>query len=270
MFSGFMLDTWLAATLVALVAGPVGFFVAIRGSAFAAHAVPHGAFGGAAAAVLAGVNTLIGLAVFAVAGALGIGRLARRGRGDVATALTLVLLLATGALLLSLSGGYGPSVYALLFGEVLGVSRTELLPIAGLGVACLAALAVLYRPLIYQSVLPEVSEARGMGQARMDTAFLLVVALATTMTVPIVGVLLMFSLLLGPAATARSFTSRPHAALAGAVVLALAIVWSSIALSYATNWPIGFFVATLGALGYAAGRGWARLGPTSRSARSAG
>ena len=257
MFSALMANTWLAATVVAVVAGVVGFFVVLRGATFVAHAVPHGAFGGAAGAVLLALNPIAGLGIFAVGGALGIGWLGRRGRHDVATALSLVLMLGLGALFLSWSSEYSASVYSLLFGEVLGVPSDELLPIAGLGVACLAGVAVLYRPLMLSSVAPEVAEARGVRIHRIETGFLLVVALAATMTVPVVGVLLMFSLMIGPAATSRSLTDNPGIALLLSLVLALLTAWFAIAMSYATNLPLGFFVGTMGAVLYSCGRGFA-------------
>src|SRR5215470_6422746 len=127
MFSGFMVNTWTVATIVAVIAGVVGFVV-LRGSAFPAHAIPKGAFAGAAGASLLGINTLIGLGVFSLLAALGIGRLSRRGRSDVVTALALVLMLALGAAFLSRSSQYEPEIYSLLFGEILGVSTTEVVP----------------------------------------------------------------------------------------------------------------------------------------------
>jgi zinc/manganese transport system permease protein len=256
MFSGFMVNTWIAATMAAAIAGVVGFFVVLRGSAFAAHAIPHGSFGGAAGAVLIGANTILGLGIFAVGGALGIGWLSRRGRHDVATALALVLMLGLGALFLSFSVEYAAAVYSLLFGEVLGVPADELLPMAGLGLACIVAIAFLHRPLLLTSITPEVAEARGVRPGRIETAFLLVVALASTMTVPVVGVLLMFSLMIGPAATARSFTSSPLRAIGLSVAIALAIVWFGVAIAYLTNYPVGFFVGTLGAVAYGCARIW--------------
>lgn len=254
MFSGFMLNTWVAASLMAIVAGAVGLFVVLRSSTFVAHAVPNGAFGGAAGAALLGWSTILGLAVFAVGGALGIGWLSRRGRGDVATALALVTMLATGALFLSWSDQYGPEIYALLFGEVYGIAPGELVPIALLCAASLCSVALLYRPLLYSSALPEASAARGLRAGRVEVAFLLLVALATSMSVPIVGALLMFSLMVGPAATARLVTDRPGRALWVSIGIALGVVWISIAASYALNWPVGFFVGMLGALSYAIGR----------------
>ena len=257
MFADFMLNTWAVATIVAPVAGVVGFFVVLRGSAFPAHAIPKGAFTGAAGAALLGVSTLAGLAVFSLLGALGIAALGRRARRDVATALALVMMLALGAAFLSRTTQYEPEIYSLLFGQILGVSSTALLPVAALGAACIAGIIVLYRPLMLSSTVPEVAEARGVRGYRIELCFLIVVALATAMTVPVVGALLIFSLMIGPPAAARSLTSRPAVAMLLSIAIALATVWLAIAASYQLNWPVGFFVGTFSALSYAAGRGWA-------------
>lgn len=257
MFATFMTNAWIVATMVALVAGVVGFFVVLRGSAFPAHAIPNGAFAGAAAANFFGFNVLWGLGACSVLAALGIGTLGRRGRHDVATALALVVMLSVGAVFLSRSGEYEPQLYSLLFGEVLGVSSQELLPVALLAVASLAAIAVMYGPLTLSSVAPEVAEAKGIRSHHMEMAFLVVLAVATTMTVPVVGAMLIFSLMIGPPAAARCFTDRPPIAIALSVAIALVTVWLAIAISYETNWPIGFMVGTFAALDYGVGRAWA-------------
>jgi zinc/manganese transport system permease protein len=257
MFSGFMLNAWTVATLVAVVAGIVGFFTVLRGAAFVAHAVPNGSFAGAAGATLIGVNTIVGLGVFSLLGALGIGWLGRRGRSDVVTALALVLMLGLGSLFLSMSVAYGPEVYSLLFGEVLGISANEVVPTAALAAVCVAAIALVYRPLMLSSVLAEVGEARGVSSFRIELCFLAVLALATTMTVPVVGTLLIFSLMIGAPAAARSFTDRPGRALALSVAIALVTVWAAIAASFLTNYPVGFFVGSISAGSYAVGRVWA-------------
>src|SRR3984957_2339660 len=257
MFSGFMVNAWEVASIVAVVAGVVGFFTVLRGSAFAAHAIPNGSFAGAAGASLIGVSTLLGLGVFSLAGALGIGLLSRRGRHDVATALALVMMLGLGALFLSFSEEYAPAVYSLLFGEVLGISSNDIAPTAILGLLCILAIAVIYRPLMLSSILPEVGEARGVSHFRMEMLFLTVLALATAMTVPVVGTLLIFSLMIGAPAAARSFPDRPLMAMTLSAVFALSIVWVAIAASYETNYPVGFFVGTGSAVSYALGRGWA-------------
>jgi zinc/manganese transport system permease protein len=253
-FSSFMVNAWWSATIVAVVAGMVGFFVVLRGSAFVAHAVPQGAFAGAAGASLLGLNTVLGLGVFSLLGALGIGALGRRGRHDAVTALALVMMLGLGALFLSWSHEYEPEIFSLLFGEVLGVSGSELLPIGLLGLVCVAAVIALYRPLLLTSIAPEVGEAQGVRSHRMEMCFLAVVALATSMAVPVVGALLIFSLLIGPPAAARALTDRPGVAMALSVGIALVTVWISIAAAYESNWPIGFFIGGLGAVAYTAGR----------------
>jgi len=260
MFSSFMLNTWVAGTAVAVIAGVAGFFAVLRGSTFAAHAIPNGAFAGAAGATLLGLNPFAGLAAFSVAGALGIAALSRRARSDVATALTFVMMLGVGALFVSWSTQYAQEAYSLLFGEVFGVSAAEVRPIVVLGAVSVAAIMVMFRPLLLSSALPEVAEARGVPPRRMELAFLLVMALATSMTVPVVGALLMFSLMIGPAAAARSLTARPGLAMTLSVLSALVTVWVAIAASYQSNWPLGFFVGVLGAAFFLAGKAfsWAR------------
>jgi zinc/manganese transport system permease protein len=253
-FAPFMVNAWITASIVAVIAGVVGFFVVLRGAAFVADAVPTGAFAGAAGASLLGINTLIGLAVFALGGSLGIGWLARRARRDVATALILVMMLGLGALFLSFTVEYSSEIFSLLFGEVLGVSTTEILPVVGLAVACVLAIAVLYRPLLISSLAPESAAARGVRLSWVELAFLVILGLATSLTLPVVGALLIFSLMIGPPAAARSLTSNPLAAVGLSVVLALVTVWVAIAASFETSWPIGFFVGMGGAVCYAAGR----------------
>jgi zinc/manganese transport system permease protein len=267
MFSGFMQNAWLIATIVAVVAGVVGFFVVLRGSAFPAHAIPNGAFAGAAGANLIGINPLIGLGVFSLGAALGIGRLSRRGRADVVTGLALVMMLALGAAFLSQSTQYEPEIYSLLFGEILGVSTSQILPVAGLGVLCVLAVAALYRRLLLTSVAPEIAAARGLRPERVETVFLIVIACCTTMTVPVVGALLIFSLMIGPPAAARCFTNRPPVAMGVSVVIALVTVWASLACSYTTNWPVGFYVGMFSAAWFAIGRTYVLA--TSRRRRGA-
>ena len=254
MFAPFMQDAWITASIVAVTAALVGFFVVLRGAAFTAHAVPNAAFAGAAGASLIGVSTILGLGVFSLGGALLIGTLSRRGRHDAVTALIVALMLGLGALFLSWSTEYAPEIYSLLFGEVIGVSPNEMGLTAILAIVCVAALALLYRPLLLSSTLPEVAEARGISRRRMELLFLVLVTLATTTAVPVVGALLMFSLMIGPPAAARAVTKHPAPALAVSVALALVTVWGALALDYETNWPIGFFVGVGSAAWYVLAR----------------
>jgi zinc/manganese transport system permease protein len=259
MFTGFMGHAWEVGTIVAVVAGVVGFFVVLRGSAFAAHAIPNGAFAGAAGANLIGLSSLVGLGAFAALAALGIGLLGRRRRPDAVTALILVLMLALGAAFLSQSTEYEPEIFSLLFGEILGVASNEIVPVVVLGLVCVLAVALLYRPLLLTSVAPEIAAAHGVKPVLVEVGFLLVVACATTMTVPVVGALLIFTLMIGPPAAAACLCRGPVAALWLSVALAMVTVWAALACAYVCNWPVGFFVGTFSALCYGAGRGIAAL-----------
>ncbi len=140
---------------------------------------------------------------------------------------------------------------------MLGVSANQIAPTVVLAVISVGAIALLYRPLLLSSVLAEVGDARGVSSFRMELCFLVVLALATTMTVPVVGTLLIFSVMIGAPAAARSLSDRPHVALGLSVLIALLVVWASLAASYETNYPVGFFVGMLSAVAYAFGRLWA-------------
>lgn len=264
MFAPFMVNAWVVATIVAVVAGVVGFFTLLRGNSFAAHAIPNGSFAGAAGATLVGVNPLIGLGVFSAGAATAIGWLSRRGRRDVATALMLTFMLGLGSLFLSLGSENEALVYSLLFGEVLGIGANQVIPTLVLALLCLLAVGAMYRPLLLSTVLPDAGRARGVSATLMEFLFLGLLALATTMTVPVVGTLLIFSLTIGPPAAARAFADRPPRAILLSVILALVTVWIAIAAAYWTNYPIGFFVGSISAFSYVVGRLW-----TSRDLRLA-
>ncbi len=266
MFSIFMMNAWIVGSLVAVVAGFIGFFVVLRGSSFAAHALPLGTFPGAAAATLLGINQMFGLVAFAALGAIGISQLSRRGRHEVATALSLVTLLGLGTLLLSRTTEYSQEVFSLLFGEILGIGANEILPITVIGAVSIAAILLLFQPLLLNSLSPDLGEARGVRAGRIEILFLSILALATAMALPVVGALLVFSLMVGPASAARTLTDRPLPALFCAVGISLITVWAAIAFAYATNWPVGFFVGVFSAVSYGLGRfrAWARTAPLTR------
>jgi zinc/manganese transport system permease protein len=258
MFAPYLLDAWIAASLVAIAAGCAGFFVVLRRATFAAHALPMAAFPGAAAASLFGFSEAYGLAGFALAGVAGLSWLKRRQRGDSATALVLVALLGLGALFLSLSGHYAGAVEALLFGQVLGIGPGDLPPAFAIGLGVPLVLLLCFRPLVLSAVSPELAATRGVACGWIDALFLAVLALAAAFALPITGALLVFSLMAGPAAAARTLTRRPMAALGLSVALALVTIWAALALAFLTDWPAGFFVGTLSAGIYLAARGLRR------------
>lgn len=269
MFTGLMAHAWVAGTTVAVVAGVLGFFVVLRGASFAAHGVPIASFAGAAGAALLGVSTLAGLGLFAPISALGIGLLSRRGRHDVATALAVAAMLGLGSLFLAWSTEYAGVASELLFGSVIGVSAGQAWFTVGLGAAALLAVAVLFRRLLVTSLVPEMVAVRGIRPARTELVFLLLLAIATTLAVPVVGALLMFPLTVGPPAAARSVTSIPGRALGLSVALSLVTVWLALAASWTWSWPVGFVVGVVAAGWYVTGRLWGWVAGRRRRARGA-
>ncbi|MDR3544019.1 MAG: metal ABC transporter permease [Desulfosporosinus sp.] len=250
----FMIHAWIGGTIVAILSAFIGFFVVIRGSSFAAHTLPQAGFAGGAGAVLLNINPLYGLAAFAVGGALLIGYLGNKERDDVVTALTLVTTLGTGALFLGLTNKYATGAYALLFGQIVGVSSDQVVATAVFGVVCLLCLAFLYRPLLLASVSREIAEDRGVSVRLLEICFLVIVGLAAAIIVPVVGALLCFSLLIGPNAASVYLTNSPGKAMALSLLFSLVNIWISIVLAYISGWPIGFFVSMTGALLYACAR----------------
>lgn len=241
--------------IVAVLAAFVGYFVIARKAAFATHALSQIGFAGAAGAVLVAIEPLIGLIVFALLGAVGLGVLGTRSRtSDVTTALVLVSALGTGALFLALERDYASNAFALLFGSIVGVDRTQVALTAVAACCALGALAAIARPLLFASVAPEAAQAAGVRVYAMNIAFLAIVALAAAVTVPIVGTLLVFSLTLGPSAAASRISTRPATTIALAAAFGIAAVVAGIGLAYETGWPVGFYVSSIAFAEYAIAR----------------
>ena len=246
----FMQNALIVGTMVAVLAGAVGYFVVLRGQSFAAHMLSQVGFPGAAAAVLLHVPPVIGLAVFCIVGALGVGATGRSlGAGSrIESAVVgsiLAFSLGLGLLFFRLYAGSAQAVYAFLFGTILGISDRDVATTVLTSVACLAVLAVIARPLIFASVDPDVAEARGVRVRAISVAFLMVLALAVAVTVQIVGTLLIFALLVAPGACALQLTARPARGLALTVALSVLFAWAGIAIAYFTIYPVGFFITTL-------------------------
>jgi zinc/manganese transport system permease protein len=254
----FMQNAWIAGSAVAVASGLVGFFVMVRGASFVAHAVPRASFAGAAGAVLIGQSNLLGLALFAVLSSLGIAGLKRGRQSGIATALVLVGALGLGDLFLSIGNVYAPEVFGLLFGQIVGISRNEVFAVLALTVAILLTVGLCYRPLLAQAVTPDTVAALGLRSRMVDTLFLLLVSGVATATVPVVGALLSFSLMVGPAAAASLFARRPITALWLGVGLSLASLWIAIWISYLTSWPVSFFVSAVAMLLYLSARFYAK------------
>ena len=247
----FMINAFAASGVVALVAGIVGFFLVMREQTFAGHALSHVGFTGATGAVLIGLSPLYGLIGFTLAAGVGMGMLGEKLAGrDVAIGVVLSLSLGFGLLFLHFYTAYATQATALLFGNVLGVDRATLKILVALGTLCLAGLAFIVRPLVFVTLQPELAEAKGVSLRVVSVIFLAIVALATAACAQIVGVLLVFTLMVGPAAAAQNLSNRLGTGIAIAAGLAVAQAWGGLTLAFYTNWPTSFWITALSAAVY--------------------
>ena len=249
----FMINAFVAAGVVAAVSGIVGYFLVLRGQTFAGHALSHIGFAGATGAGLIGLSPLWGLVAFTLVAGLGMGLLGERLSGrDVAIGVVLALALGFGLLFLHYYTAFATQATAVLFGNVLAVDRQTIVILAVLGAVTLAALAVLLRPLLFASLQPELAEAKGVSLRAVSMLFLAVCALAVAACTQIVGVLLVFTLLVGPAAAAQNVTTRLGTGVALAALFALGEAWLGIVLAYYTDWPTSSWITALSAAVYGA------------------
>jgi zinc/manganese transport system permease protein len=251
----FMVNALLAGSIVAVMAGLVGWLMVLRRQAFAGHTLSMMAFPGASGASLVGIPAAWGYFAFCGAGALAIGRLSGRGRGaspeqGARIGAVQATALALGFLFVSLYGGVLGDLESLLFGDILAISDGQLLLLAAVALAVLAALAAMARPLLFASVDPDVAGARGVRVRLLSGGFLLLLAVAVAATSQITGPLLVFALLVAPAATAQMITVRPAVSLALSVLLGLLIVWLGMGIAYFSVYPAGFFISTIAFAAY--------------------
>jgi zinc/manganese transport system permease protein len=242
----FMDNAYAAGTMVAIVAGAIGYFVVLRSSAFAAHALSHIGFAGATGAVVLSLNPIVGLLAFTTASGMAIGALGSRLRSrDVTIGIVLAWTLGLGVLFLSLYTGYAQEAYALLFGEILGISVQEVVVTGVVAALALVMLLAMYRPLLYASVDQDLARAKGVPTVALSIVFMAVLALAVTDAVQVVGVLLIFALIVTPAAIAMRLTSRPSIAIPTSIGLSLAFTWVGLAIGYYVPHPVSFFITSL-------------------------
>jgi zinc/manganese transport system permease protein len=251
----FMTNAFLAAGIVAIVSAVVGYFLVMRGQTFAGHALSHIGFAGATGAGLVGLAPIWGLVGFTLAAGLGMGLLGERlSARDVAIGVVLALALGFGLLFLHYYTAFAVQATTLLFGNVLAVDRPTIAILSGLGLVTLAALGVMMRPLLFASLQPELAEAKGVPLRAISMGFLALVALAVSACAQVVGVLLVFTLMVGPPAAAQHITTRLWSGLALSALIALADAWLGITAAYFTDWPVSFCIAALSGFGYLAAR----------------
>jgi zinc/manganese transport system permease protein len=256
----FMQNAYLAGTLVALTAGIMGYFMVLRSQSFAGHSLANVGFAGATGAVLFGLPPIVGLFLAGVLAAVGIQTLnlaaGHSRQSDIAVGAVFTASLALGFLFIHLATAeYAANVYNVLFGNVLGISDTDVGIIAWSTLVLVAIFLLIARPLFFASIDPDVAAARGVPVRALAFGYLMLLALVVAVAVQIVGVLLIFALLVTPAAIAQDVTTRPAVAATVAVALALVFTWLGLAVGYFTPYPVGFFITTFAFGTYALVRG---------------
>ncbi len=242
----FMQHAYEAGTVVAIVAGIVGYFVVLRRSSFAAHSLSHIGFAGAAGAALFGISPVYGLLLFTTVGGSSMAVLSPKATyRDISIGTVLAFMLGLGVLFISLYTGYATAAYSILFGEILGISSSDVLLTLIAGLAILAAIALVYRPLLFASLDEEVAEAKGLPTFPLGIVFMLLVAVATSIAVQVVGVLLIFSLMVTPAAIAQQLAKRPRRVIIISVAVALMTTWLGLFVAFYEPYPVSFFMTSI-------------------------
>jgi zinc/manganese transport system permease protein len=251
----FMQNAFVAGTIVAITAGLVGYFMVLRGQTFAGHTLSQVGFPGAAGAALVGVKPMFGVLAFCVAAAVAIALIpGRRSTSaafeSAAIGSILAFALALGFFFTTLYSGFVTGAYSFLFGTFLGISNTQVLTVLITGVVVVATLLVIARQLFFASVDADVAAARGVPVRALAVVFLIVLGLAVAAATQITGTLLVFALLVAPAAAAHELSNRPGRALALSVVIAVLVTWIGLAIAYFSDYPIGFYVTTVAFAAY--------------------
>ena len=248
----FMVNAFRAGTVVAVIAGAMGWFMVLRRQSFAGHTLAVVSFPGAAGAILIGVSATAGYFAGAIAAALVIALVPRSAGGQGYSQESAVIgtvqafALACGVLFVSLYGGFLDSLTGVLFGTFLGISNSQVVTLALVAVGALAVLALIARPLFFSTIDPDVARARGVPVRLLSVVYLVLLACAAAEVSQITGVLLVFALLVMPAGAAQRLTARPALSFALTIVLALAITWLGLAVGYFSIYPVGFFITTFG------------------------
>jgi len=244
--SAFMGNALIGGTIVALAAGLIGYFVVVRQTAFAAHALAHIGFPGATGAVLLGLPVAVGLGVFCVGGALVIGVLGKRAaEREVVTGTVLAMASGLGLFFNSLATKSSSTITNVLFGNLLAISEGQLVSFAILLAVLGLSVGIIYRPLLFSSVNALVAEAKGVPVRALSMIFMALLGITVAMAVQAVGTLLLFALVVTPAATAIMLTPRPVVAMVVSAAISLSAVWLGLGASAMFNLPPSFPIVTI-------------------------
>jgi zinc/manganese transport system permease protein len=247
----FMCNAFIAGTLAAIVSAVMGYFMVLRTQAFASHALSHIGFAGAAGAGLIGLSPPAGQLGLTLIAAISMGSMGERAaKSDVAIGITLAFSLGLGILFLYFYSNYAGRAMSILFGDLLSVSPALLKTMLVYSLISLLGLIFIAKPLLFATLEPELAEAKGVSLHLISILFLILVSIAITEASQVVGILLVFALLIGPAASAICLTKTFWSGLTVSILLGLIIVWAGIFLTYFTNWPASFWISTLSFFSY--------------------
>lgn len=248
----FMANAFAAGLCIAFAAGVMGYFTIARKSTFAAHALAHIGLPGATGAVLLGLPVSLGMGVFALGGALVIGALGKKiSERDIATGTVLAFATGLGLLFARLSSSASSQMQSILFGSILTITPGQVAGFAVFDAILLLVLALIYRPLLFSSLDEQVAQAKGVPVGLMNVAFMAIMAGVITIAVPAVGTLLIFALVITPAATGNIVARTPFTAMVVASVLCLVAIWGGLVLSAMFPAPPSFIIVALSTLFWA-------------------
>ena len=245
----------IACAVLGVVAGVLAPLIVSRGMSFAVHGTAELSFTGGAAALLAGIGVELGAVAGAVVAALVFGLLGLRQRErDSVIGVVLAFGLGLGVLMLALYPGRASNKFGLLTGSIVAVDTANLAVLGVVAVLVIGALAVVYRPLLFASTDPDVALARGVPVRMLTMVFAVLIGLTTALVVPIVGAILVLTVMITPGAAAARVTANPVVATVLAVLFAETALLGGILLSLAPGLPISGYVAAIAFLIYVACR----------------
>jgi len=257
----FMRNAFMAGTLAAVISAIVGYFIVLRSQNFAAHALSHIGFAGATGAGLLGLTPTAGQLILTLLAAIGMGSLGEKAiKNDIAIGITLSLSLSLGVLFLYFYTNYAGHAMVILFGDLFGVSGAMIKNMLVCSAMSLVGLAVIGKRLFFSSLEPELAEAKGISLQYISINFLILVAIAITEASQVVGILLVFTLLVGPAACALCRTYTLWHGLCLSIAIGVITVWLGIIASYISNWPVSFWITFLNFIAYLCFKNFSLLG----------
>lgn len=247
----FIQYAFIAGTLIAVICAIVGYFVVLRAQAFAAESLSCIGFTGATGAAVFGLSSFVGTFIFTAIIALGFGLFGKRLKGrDVEIGMVLSFALGLGVLFLKLYTSSATEAVNVLFGSILSVTTGDLYLSLFTGIFVFIVLAVIFRPLLFASVDPEIAETRGVPVKLLGIIFMILLGITISEAILVVGVLLVFALLIAPAAIAEHLENRPVKGIVVSVLLGLFFTWGGMILGLLFHVPVSFFIAALAAVSY--------------------